>query len=199
MLTVALSQVSRHARRYIAVGLAVMLGVGFLAATLMVGATTTATLQNSIGAEYSKADLVVTSADGSLPPATADAVRSVAGVDVVHAEQQGYFVLRAGTATNMANLSALAPPVLEGLVLQEGNLPESDGQVVIDAASAEQLGVEVGDTVQGAALREGTLEENLAASGTGLTVTGFSEPSAHPFLSGAITLHAVPSQAAWPG
>ena len=195
MLTVALSQVARHARRYVAVGLAVMLGVGFLAATLMVGATTTATLQNSIGVEYSKADLVVSSTDGSpLPPAATDAVGSVTGVDVVHAEQQGYFVLQAGSALNMANLSALAPPVLEGLVLQEGTLPESAGEVVIDAASAEQLGVEIGDTVQGAALREGTLAENLAAAGTELTVTGLSEPSAHPFLSGAIALHAVPSQ-----
>ncbi|WP_299169617.1 ABC transporter permease [uncultured Arthrobacter sp.] len=194
MLTVALSQVVRHARRYIAVGLAVMLGVGFLAATLMVGETTKATLQNSIGGQYAKADLVV-SPDGSpLPPGAPAEVDSVPGVATVHAERQGYFVLQPGAAANMASISALAPPALEGLVLQEGQLPGSEGEVVVDAASAEQLGLEVGDTVRGAALGEGTLAESIAASGIELVITGVSEPSAHPFLSGTIQLHAVGSQ-----
>lgn len=195
MLTVALSQVARHSRRYIAVGLAVMLGVGFLAATLMVGGTTTATLQNSIGAEYTRADLVVSSADGSpLPPAASARVDSVPDVNTVHAEVQGYFVLQSGTATNMAGISSVAPPALEGLTVQEGRLPGSDGELVIDAASAGQLGLEVGDTVRGAPLGEGTLAESIATAGSDLTVTGLSEPSAHPFLSGAIQLHAVESQ-----
>lgn len=197
MLTVALSQVARHARRYIAVGLAVMLGVGFLAATLMVGGTTTATLQNSIGGEYAKADLVVSSSDGStLPPAMSATVESVPGVELAHSELQGYFVLQAGTATNMASISALAPPALEPLTLTEGRLPSSDGELVIDAASAEQFGLQIGDTVRGAALGEGTLAQNIAMHGKNLTVIGLSEPSHHPFLSGAIQLHAVESQVA---
>lgn len=195
MLTVALSQVARHARRYIAVGLAVMLGVGFLAATLMVGGTTTATLQNSIGTEYAKADLVVSSGDGTpLAARTSDVVESVPGVEEVHAGLQGYFVLQAGSTTNVASLSAVAPPSLEGLALREGRLPEAAGEVVIDAASADQLGVEVGSVLEGAPLGEESLEESIATSASILIVTGLGEPSAHPFLSGTVQFHAVEAQ-----
>ena len=52
MLQVALAQVRQHARRFIAVGLAVVMAVGFLTATLMVNASTEASLGNSIGATF---------------------------------------------------------------------------------------------------------------------------------------------------
>lgn len=74
MLQVALAQVRTHARRFIAVGLAVMLGVGFLSATLMVGGTTNATLQNSVGAGYAASDLVVTSSQSALPANILDTI-----------------------------------------------------------------------------------------------------------------------------
>ena len=52
MLQVALAQVRTHARRFVAVGLAVVMAVGFLTATLMVNASTEASLANSIGAGF---------------------------------------------------------------------------------------------------------------------------------------------------
>ena len=60
MLQLALANLKTHARRFIAVSLAVMIGTAFLAATLMVNSSTTASLQRSLGEAYSTADLVVT-------------------------------------------------------------------------------------------------------------------------------------------
>ncbi|GAB3532215.1 FtsX-like permease family protein [Arthrobacter tecti] len=197
MLTVALSQVARHARRYIAVGLAVMLGVGFLAATLMVGGTTTATLQNSIGTEYANADLVVSSENGGpLPADAAERVASISGVDTVHADTQGAVVLAVSDTTNIATLATLAPEALETVVLTEGVLPEADGEILIDSDAAGQLGLSAGDTATAAALGAGSPEESIAAGGTELTVVGITEPSDHPFASGMIQLHATDSQVA---
>ncbi|WP_323958692.1 FtsX-like permease family protein [Arthrobacter sp. JZ12] len=195
MLTVALSQVARHSRRYIAVGLAVMLGVGFLAATLMVGGTTTATLQNSIGAEYSKADLVVSNDDGTpLPPDAAARAQDVAGVAAVHAEVGSAMALQASDTATIAMIDTLAPPSLEALTLTEGRLPERNGEVTIDATAADQLAVSLGDPVQGAALTAATPDESIKAGGTELRVVGISTPSHHPFMSGMIHLHAVETQ-----
>lgn len=195
MLTVALSQVARHARRYIAVALAVILGVGFLAATLMVGATTTATLQNSIGTEYAKADLVVTSDDGRpLRPDAAERVEAVDGVEIVHPEIEGAFALQSADSVNIASVEALAPPSLETLSLAEGRLPASDDEVLIDAESAEQLGLSVGDIAQAAVLSAATPEESVAAASSDLTIVGISEPSHHPFDAGMIQVHALDTQ-----
>uniref|UniRef100_UPI0039EF44B1 hypothetical protein n=1 Tax=Sinomonas sp. G460-2 TaxID=3393464 RepID=UPI0039EF44B1 len=62
MLGVALSQLTTHARRFVAIVLAVLLAVGFLTATLMANASTTASLVASVGQDYAKADLVVSPA-----------------------------------------------------------------------------------------------------------------------------------------
>lgn len=195
MLTVALSQVSRHARRYIAVALAVMLGVGFLAATLMVGGTTTATLQNSIGTEYAKADLVVSDANGAaLPADAADRVSGLPGVEEVHADVQGVFVLGASSRTDVASIASFASPELDNLTLEQGRFPQTDGEIIIDGESAEHLGLAIGDTAQGATLGEGSLEESIASSGIALTIVGLSEPSSHPFDAGMIQVHAVETQ-----
>ncbi len=199
MLTVALSQVARHGRRYIAVGLAVMLGVGFLAATLMVGGTTTATLQNSIGTEYSKADLVVSDENGlPLSSEVAERVAGASGVEAVYEDTQGSFAISSSNSgpdiTDFGSISTVAPEPLETLVLTEGRLPERDGEITIDSKSADQRSLAVGDTVQGAPLTALTPEESIAADGEDLTVVGISEPSNHPFASGMVQVHAVGSQ-----
>ena len=76
MLRVALSQLTTHFRRFIAIGLAVMLSVMFLSSTLMVGASTNASLGASIGEAYRNADLVATSKNGE--PFTQAAVDAAA-------------------------------------------------------------------------------------------------------------------------
>ncbi|WP_043445935.1 FtsX-like permease family protein [Arthrobacter sp. L77] len=181
MLQVALAQVRVHARRFLAVGLAVMLGVAFLSATLMVGATTKASLGESIGASYARADLVVTAQDGgSVPAGVAADLASVPGVDAVHGLERAYAQLTTGSQDALAVLTTTATPRLETAVMTAGSYPSEAGHVALDEASAARLDVVPGDTVALDAAAPAT------SPGNALTVTGLTEPSADPSLSGAV-------------
>ncbi|MHA7278720.1 ABC transporter permease [Arthrobacter sp. MDT2-2] len=181
MLQVALAQVRVHARRFLAVGLAVMLGVAFLSATLMVDATTRASLGQSIGASYAKADLVVSGEDGGTVPAVlADELADVPGVEAVHGLERAYGQLATGAETSLAVLTSTAPDRLETARVVEGSYPSEPGEVALDDASAARLGVAPGDTV---ALDAGAPSTSL---GSALTVTGLTAPSADPTQSGAV-------------
>ncbi|WP_104178929.1 FtsX-like permease family protein [Arthrobacter sp. B0490] len=182
MLQLALAQVRVHARRFVAVGLAVMLGVAFLSATLMVGATTNASLGRSIGAAYAKADLVVTGEDGAdLPAGVVDRLAAVPGVDTAHGLERAYSPLATGSRTSLAAFTATAPAGLETAEVTRGSYPRSPGEVALDEESATRLGVAPGDTV---AVGDGT--GTAATLGGALTVTGLTRPSADPTLSGSV-------------
>ncbi|MHA7180940.1 FtsX-like permease family protein [Arthrobacter sp. MDB2-24] len=181
MLQVALAQVRVHARRLLAVGLAVMLGVAFLSATLMVDATTRASLGQSIGASYAKADLVVSDQDGgTVPSGLADELAAVPGVEAVHGLERAYGQLATGAETSLAVLTSTAPARLETARVVEGSYPSEPGDVALDDASAARLGVVPGDTV---AVDSGAPSTSL---GHALTVTGLTAPSADPTQSGAV-------------
>jgi putative ABC transport system permease protein len=181
VLQVALAQVRVHARRFLAVGLAVMLGVAFLSATLMVDATTRASLGQSIGASYAKADLVVSGEDGGTVPAVlADELAAVPGVEAVHGLERAYGQLATGAETSLAVLTSTAPDRLETARVVEGSYPSEPGEVALDDASAARLGITPGDTV---ALDAGAPSTSL---GSALTVTGLTAPSADPTQSGAV-------------
>ncbi|MFC3300680.1 FtsX-like permease family protein [Arthrobacter agilis] len=194
MLQVALAQVRVHARRFIAVGLAVMLGVAFLAATLMVGATTNASLRQSVGASYATADLVVTADDGSGVPADAvESLGSLPGVDAVYGLERSFTQLTTGSETSYAVLTSVAPPELEGAVITSGSAPRAPGEVVLDETSAERLGVVPGDTVAIDDAAASAAGPDATSLGNALTVTGLMAPSADPGLSGAVQVLASPT------
>ena len=90
MLKVALAQLKTHARRFIAVGLAVVISVAFLSATLMVNGSTEASLGNTLGAGYRNADLVVRAAPGETLGAAALAAVEKAGPAGVYAQSRTY-------------------------------------------------------------------------------------------------------------
>ncbi|MFJ6002548.1 ABC transporter permease [Arthrobacter sp. NPDC092385] len=194
MLQVALAQVRVHARRFVAVGLAVMLGVAFLSATLMVSATTSASLGRSIGASYAKAGLVVAGQDGgSVPAAVADELAAVPGVDLVHGLERAYSELTTGSQTSLAALTATAPERLETATVTRGSYPSRPDEVALDEASAARLDVVPGDTV---ALDPSGLSSpgsTSAAIGSSLTVSGLTGASADPTLSGAVQVLASPA------
>lgn len=68
MLKIALSQLRAHPRRYVSVVLAILIGTLFLAASFVVSSSAQATLRSTLGATYSKADLVALpqASDGAL-------------------------------------------------------------------------------------------------------------------------------------
>ena len=96
MLRVALSQFQSHSRRFVAVGLAVMLSVAFLSTTLMVGASTRASLGASLGEAYTKAELIATPDGGTFNGAGLAAVRGVPGVSEAYGRLQAYAEFTAG-------------------------------------------------------------------------------------------------------
>ncbi|TJY68858.1 ABC transporter permease [Arthrobacter sp. CAU 1506] len=184
MLQVALAQVRQHARRFIAVGLAVMMAVGFLTATLMVNASTEASLGNSIGAGFRNADLVVTEGpEAPLDSPAVDAVKSTDGVGAVYAQEMGWIAFGTSTESGYGALQNTAPAGLDNLELLSGKLP-GDGEVALDAGTAEKRGLAAGDTIELAPAGGLVAAEDLAAAGTGLTVSGIVKASKDPFMMG---------------
>ncbi|WP_422390832.1 ABC transporter permease [Arthrobacter sp. N1] len=189
MLQVALAQIRMHARRFVAVGLAVVLGVAFLSATLMVNATTNASLRESIGASYARADLVVTGLDGT--PVPADAVAPLAGLDGVEAaygQERTYAQLATGAQTSLAALTTTAPAALENSTVSSGSSPQAPEEVLVDEVSAERLGITPGDTVA----LDGVPDAQGSPAAGPLRVTGLHAPSPDPSLSGVVQVLASP-------
>jgi putative ABC transport system permease protein len=185
MLRLALSQVRDQPRRYLAVLLAIAVGVMFLAASLLVGSSTTATLRNSLAADFSSADLVVLADD----PATLAAAAEDAAVDgVAEAYPHRTTALGVqrptgtegqGTWSPSADFALLANlPDDSGLIpnaLLSGALPTGPDEVTLDDRTAAEYGLAPGDTL--------TLLLPQASGGEApreVTITGILQASADP-------------------
>ena len=186
MLNVALANIKTYARRYIAVILAVAIGTAFLAATLAVNTSTTATLRNSLGDAYKNADLVAfqdsSLSTGSQEPTqlTLDQVRGLRELpEVASAAADAYAGVELHTADN--GYQALVKPVAagkdgSGLELNAGQLPKNGHELAMDADSAHKLGLSIGDSV---ALGDGK-DASTAA------ITGLFDASRNPRLGGMV-------------
>lgn len=186
MLRLALSQVRDQPRRYLAVLLAIAVGVMFLAASLLVGSSTTATLRNSLAADFSSADLVVLADDpATLTAATEDAA-AVDGVAEAYAHRTTMLGVQRPTGTEgqgtwspSADFALLANlPADPGLVpnaLLSGALPTGPDEVTLDDRTAAEYGLASGDTL--------TLLLPQASGGEAprdVTITGIVQASADP-------------------
>ncbi|MFF2843147.1 ABC transporter permease [Paenarthrobacter sp. NPDC057981] len=181
MLRVALSQLTTHYRRFIAIGLAVMLSVMFLSSTLMVGASTNASLGASIGEAYRNADLVATSKNGeAFSQAAVDAAASSPAVEASYAERSTYVTFEAGGGEQHGKLRNAAPASLESAVLASGSMPGNALEAAIDVKSAEHLGLAVGSTLE---LHGGGPVKNAK-----VTISGLIQATNDPFSSSAAQL-----------
>ena len=178
MLRVALSQLTTHFRRFVAIGLAVMLSVMFLSATLMVGASTNASLGASIGEAYRNADLIATSKNGeAFSQAAVDAATSAPAVKDHYAERSTYVTFVAGGGEQQGRLRNTAPSPLEGAVLSSGSMPSQPFEAVIDVKTAEHLGLTVGSTLE--------LHGAGPVKNAKVKVTGLIQATNDPFSSSA--------------
>ncbi|MDX5319101.1 MAG: ABC transporter permease, partial [Actinomycetes bacterium] len=143
MLRLALSQVRDQPRRYLAVLLAIAVGVMFLAASLLVGSSTTATLRNSLAADFSSADLVVLADDPATLATAAEDAAAVDGVAEAYAHRTAMLGVQRpagtegqGTWSPSADFALLANlPADPGLVpnaLLSGALPTGPDEVTLD-------------------------------------------------------------------
>ncbi|MEV7604844.1 FtsX-like permease family protein [Paenarthrobacter sp. NPDC089322] len=181
MLRVALSQLTTHFRRFVAIGLAVLLSVMFLSATLMVGASTTASLGASIGEAYRNADLVATSKNGeAFSQAAVDAAVSAPAVEGSYAERSTYVTFTAGGGEQYGKVRNVAHGSLEGAVLSSGSLPAQPYDVALDVKSADHLGLAVGSTLE--------LHGEGPVKNASVTITGLIKATNDPFSSSAAQL-----------
>ncbi|NGN65901.1 FtsX-like permease family protein [Streptomyces sp. A7024] len=164
-LRISASSLRAHKRRFAGTFFAVLLGVSFLAGTLVMGDTLRSAFDTMFGRATSGTDAVVRSADaittpgesfGTREPVSAALAEKVAGIDGVAAAQpdiQGRGLLLGsdgkpiggqGPPTLAGNW--IADPQLNAYQLAEGRAPKSHGEAVINRGAAKTGDLKIGDS-----------------------------------------------------
>lgn len=198
MWTVALSQLRTQPRRYVSLVLAILIGTLFLAASFLVSSTAQATLRATLGNTYAGADLVVLPggsedvSDLAGTSAEPGPLARLDGVEEAYALRMAWATARAADAEFGATVMPLPrDPALAGLTVTAGALPAADDArgVTLDAQTADRHGVAVGDVV--------TLASESGPDSTttpvDAVVTGLTQPSPDPMLSGQAQVWASPA------
>jgi putative ABC transport system permease protein len=167
VLRTTFKSLAAHKFRLFATSLAVMLGVAFMAGTLVLTDTIQKTFDELFSDIYDDTDAVVRAEGafdsagieqrGRLDASLLDTVSDVDGVDVAQPDIRGYAQLvdKDGDAVGDPETG---PPTLggnwidseelNGFDISDGNPPSADDEVVIDKKSSDDTGYRVGDTAQ---------------------------------------------------
>lgn len=173
----AWTQLTSYPTRMVAVILAIVLGVGFVAATLVFGATYQAGLGAAISARYVGADVVVTQDGTADQQALLDQVRAVPGVAYAEAQPQTWPSFSAPEAHGTLRLDAIpGDPRLRWFDLTAGQWPGSTDQILIDDATANSANLQIGSSL--------TLAGYDGLPPTSVSVVGIADTSSSAF-SGA--------------
>ncbi len=181
-VTAAWNQLRVYPARMVAVILAITLGVGFVVATLVFGATFRAALGDSVSARYTGADVVVTDPDGTQSDGAEQAqlLNRIAALPAVdHAEFQPFTWPTFASAEARGTIRVDTLPQDERLrwfEVTDGYWPSSDQQILVDRTTAATTGLQVGDTL--------TLATDDGRTPQTVTVSGIADTSASAF-SGA--------------
>lgn len=162
MLRIVLADAWSRKRRLAGTALAIVLGVTFLTATLVMSATLEGGFASAFAEANAGTDAVVRSelqltgeqaSASSFPADVANAIRGVEGARAValQAEGRAQILSRVGTVIGGSGPPAVGAawvddPELNPFDLAEGRAPERAGEVVIDRASAKAGSLKVGDT-----------------------------------------------------
>jgi putative ABC transport system permease protein len=148
-MRMTLKQMRYYARNYVAVTLAILLGVGFVACSIMVGQVLDATTRNSLAVQYRGTDIIATSNSGQVPEGDIDAIEQVTGVASVETRSLVFSDVVAGTRSRYAQVSQLpvTQSIRDGLRLESGRLPQGPNEVFLLDTLASQLEVDTGDTI----------------------------------------------------
>ncbi len=158
MLRYALKNLRANVTRLIATALAVVIGIGFLAAGLMLTDAMRDALTGNVDRQYANVDLVVepaASIEGaatSVPTDTLDRVRSTDGVAEAAGQLSGPVNLLGADDEALTSRTQgqawIDAERLNPLTIDEGSAPEGDGQVVVDRGTAADNDLRVGSTVR---------------------------------------------------
>ena len=163
MFRLALSNLRANWSRFLATAAAVVVGVAFLAAGLMLTDAVRVSLLGSVEQQYARVDLAVTAAGdfadlgdagSSVSPLGPDSLALVRGVPGVAAAAPvttaEVRVLKPdGEAVSLRTKGRpwIADKVLNPLTLDAGRAPTAGGEVVLDRATAEKAGLRTGSSV----------------------------------------------------
>ena len=187
MLRYALTNLRANLTRLISTALAVIIGIGFLAAGLMLTDAMRAALTGTVDLEYARVDLVVEPAGAieggpaSVPGSVLDAVRATDGVAAAAGELTGPVNLLGRNDESLTSRaqgrSWIDDDELDPLSIESGRAPRSatgsttdgdgDVEVAVDRGTAEDQDLEVGSHV-----RLATPSGPVAATVVGVTNLG---------------------------
>lgn len=147
MLALSLATLRHQSRQYLAPGLAVVLGIAFIASTLVLTGTLNSSMRESVAGQYAPyAAVVVPQEKGEeMPAEVAEDIASVDGIDGVDPIRSGAGLLRGSGGESYAMItteSSVSPhPVLEG------RAPRAPTEVALSRTVASGSQLEVGDRV----------------------------------------------------
>ncbi|YAL82284.1 ABC transporter permease [Dermacoccaceae bacterium W4C1] len=144
MLTVALSQVRHGVRRWLAPGIAIILGVAFVAATLSLRAGMNQALADSVAASVQGSSAVLTAGDAPLTPQRVDQIAATPGVSGVRPEITAGVSLTHAGRTETALGNATSPSALTEV---KGAARVTSDSIIINPDAAERLDAAVGSTI----------------------------------------------------
>ncbi|KKJ94221.1 ABC transporter permease [Micromonospora sp. HK10] len=180
MLRLTLRQVRSDGLRLLLSTLAVVLGVAFVAGTLIFTDGIRAGAEERAGAFDRHTDLAAYAGSTPLPPALVERVRAVDGVAAAEGELIGTAGLVGADGRPVLGYAVLAAvptdPALRSYDVVAGRLPERPGELVLDAPTAAAQGFGLGDPVRvggtTAAARPYTLVGTVDVAGSTRDVGG---------------------------
>ena len=165
MFRAAFRSVLARKVRLLLTGIAVLLGVSFMAGTYVLTDTMTRAFDDLVDTGYASIDVLVRSENAftaqtssleereSMPESVLSTVEDVPGVEEAVGDVIGYAQI-VDPATGKV-IGTFGPPTaaaswstLSGFTIESGSPPEGDDQVVIDSGTAEAYDIGVGDRVE---------------------------------------------------
>lgn len=165
MRTVITASLRTHARRYLAVALAVLIATTFMVTTNALAGAANDGWRSSIAAEFEHADAVLT----DVRPGRVDRVADLDGVASVATSDTGFWSVSTGSLDAVASVGT--SPRAEGLRWQQvvdGRFPQRANEVLLSTDRAADAGVSIGDRLT---VEDGTVSRDY-------TIVGTAEPTA---------------------
>lgn len=153
-------------RRLLSAAVAIIIGVGFLSASLVVLMTAKAGVENAVAASVKDADLVLSSEDEWL---STDVYDEVAALDEV-ASVRGEGSVGAERIPGQWAYGSAVP--VSGVTLLQGEMPDADGEVLISRSLADSADLGAGDELS---LTPMSMEDGQPTAAVSLLVSGVAD------------------------
>ncbi|GAB3308659.1 FtsX-like permease family protein [Epidermidibacterium keratini] len=166
----ATAELRHKPSRFIAVLLAIIIGVGFAAATAIFSATAGKAAERAAAQEIQNADVVVYGGDG--PSSDADVAAQIANAPGIDAAQStlasGYVVPGSSALSQVIVRSTIQDEKLAYAELASGTWPVAVDEITLDPETAKRADVGIGDQI--------TLTSAITNTDSSFRVVGITDP-----------------------